>query len=859
MKKKLVLMLAIISVLCCLLALGVSAAEPDTSKETVTLADGTVCALWDTEGNPLIWYVKSNVDNVKTYAYVDATSSAVDYNGGYSASTGGVKWYQLSSVKVTVDDVSYDKSKLVVLNLQSDNVKITSGQNIGQHVNCLSKTFTGSTTLEYAYLPLDTVDLNGEVFKNCTALKYVNLSELTELREIGSQDFNLGNVVQFMANQVLDLSNTKITTIATNGFACCSAIEIILPETLTSIGSDVFRNCKFATKITFKGTLTSVSTSNLFNGCQAVEEIVGFTIPAGTTEIGNKAFYQCYKLENAGDFIVDGVMIIPEGVTTVNTFAFSYCEGITYIDMPSTLTTINQQGFSYMKNVLLINFEKITGTLTLGNCGHFRDMDNLVAVSLPEGMVEVNNRAFASCDNLTAVYMPNSVQVLSTNGDGQGAFCGSSKLYFVNESFTVDQCLVDGNVDTSKLVLPEKPTVYYMPTSLTRFGGTVSASDKYSIASMFRFCNALNDVIVFPESFTDMQVTRAFQEIGTKESPKTIVFLGNIEAFALTHYSQYITFIFANELDKNLSDLGIIRSCGNTKETDSCMYFCSTGIKYNLAISGRVSSDQDATTEDSITKINTTIEAIHATAVEVNMHLTNPKATLTTPQTCTTPEGKTYYCFCGVKTGEDTTKDPLGHENSSIVAIVYNGVNKFFDAGDITYHCDRCNSDHEEVGKGKAAAIFVFRGLSAKEVEVYGKAIIQTFAVNREAMKNYNDYSDYDVVGYGLVAATELGLDGSTEIFDNDGNVNTNKAGVVNISAREENFDVFEIKVNGLEGTYTNPETSEATSLADIKVYCCGYCLVQIGGTVASYYASNGVVTETLSGSTSYNELINAQ
>ena len=154
-------------------------------------------------------------------------------------------------------------------------------------------------------------------------------------------------------------------------------------------------------------------------------------------------------------------------------------------------------------------------------------------------------------------------------------------------------------------------------------------------------------------------------------------------------------------------------------------------------------------------------------------------------------------------------------------------------------------------------AVFTATGYSHK---IYGdkNAIVQTFTVNKDSLAIYNEVEE-KIVGYGLVAATELGLDGSTEIFDNDGNVNTNKAGVVNISAREENFDVFEIKVNGLEGTYTNPETSEATSLADIKVYCCGYCLVQIGGTVASYYASNGVVTETLSGATSYNELINAQ
>ena len=52
MKKKLLLIVAIVAVFVCIFAIGVSAAELDTTKESVTLSDGTVCPLWDTDGNP---------------------------------------------------------------------------------------------------------------------------------------------------------------------------------------------------------------------------------------------------------------------------------------------------------------------------------------------------------------------------------------------------------------------------------------------------------------------------------------------------------------------------------------------------------------------------------------------------------------------------------------------------------------------------------------------------------------------------------------------------------------------------------------------------------------------------------------
>ena len=148
-------------------------------------------------------------------------------------------------------------------------------------------------------------------------------------------------------------------------------------------------------------------------------------------------------------------------------------------------------------------------------------------------------------------------------------------------------------------------------------------------------------------------------------------------------------------------------------------------------------------------------------------------------------------------------------------------------------------------------AVFTATGYSHK---IYGdkNAIVQTFTVNKDSLAIYNEVEE-KIVGYGLVAATELGLDGSTEIFDNDGNVNTNKAGVVNISGRDESFDVFEIKVTGLQGEVVR--NNETIDLAKINVFCCGYILVENGENIDSYYMSGEVVTETLSGATSYNAL----
>lgn len=888
MKKKILLLVSLIAVLACVFALSISAAEADNSKGTVTLDDGTVCALWDTEGNPLIWYLAGtdeSGDNI--YNYVDATSSAVDYNGGYSASTGGVKWYQLSSVTVTVDDVSYDKYKLVVLNLQSDNVKITSGQNIGQHVNCLSKTFTGSTTLEYAYLPLDTVDINGEVFKSCAALKYVNLSELTELREIGSQDFNLGSVKQFMANQVLDLSNTKITAIAVNGFACCSAIEIILPETLTSVGGDVFKNCKYATKITFKGTLTSVSTSNLFSGCEALEEIVGFTIPAGATGIGGSMLYKCYELENAGDFIVDGVMTIPDTVTSIGQNAFYGCAKLKAVKMPSKLTNINAEAFRDCTALEFVDFGNNTAESfqfsahrTFYNCGELR------AISLPVNTQYMNNGTFALCKKLQAFYLGNAIiQINGNKGDGAGdgpTFAECEKMYFVNEAFSVTK--EDGTFYTTtefEELMPEKPEIYYFPSTLKRICGAHNVNGSFTMDEnghvknvgagdlAFVKCYNLNKYLVFPEGFTgvdesiqsgndatenpdqrgDTLGTGLFHNCATAQNPITLVFMGQIHRLSFDRrngQTSYMTYMFANPANTSFENTTIGTYIGDSyysNQNEMYVIFCHAengAQKYKINF---VKSDADA----NVPVLTPTLQE-NLTANDLHVKVTKVVVEIS----CTTPE-KTYYtCFCGIDHNEEITQEAKGHAKTTIVEIAYNSANRFFEKGDITYTCGDCGEEHTVAND--ANVIFTFVGFSATEKVMGTNAIIQSFKVDRDALALYNQNSELDVVGYGLVAGTELALGENAEIFDNTGAVTSPKAGVVKISENVNNYDVFEMRVSGLNGT-VEVEGQDPIDLTKVKVYCCGYCLIQTPSGVASYYANNGTVTETLSGATSYEAL----
>ena len=858
MKKKLFLFTCIMVILACAFAFSVSAAEPDATNETVTLADGTTCPLWDTDGNPLIWYVTGTTDGVKSYDYVVATSSEVDYNGGHSDKTAGVTWYQLSTVTINVDGASYGASSIAVFNIKSSEVKITSGKNIGQHVNCASKVFKDSTNIEYVYFPLDMIDINCENFKNCKALKFVNLAELTELREISSQDFNSGECKNLFAGQVLDLSNTKIVKLEQGALACVAATEIILPKTLVDVGQWSFQSCKFATKITFLGDITSMNTNAIFNGCNALEEVVGFKLSANATSIGGNAFKECYKIRNAGDLIVDGILTLPEGIQEIGTFAFTQCDEIEAIIFPSTITKVYQQGFSYMDKVKVVSFdahnakvasgEKTSG-VEFNNCGHFRGLVSLTAFTMPLNTIEASNRMLADCTNLTAVYMPNSIKYLASNGGGQGPFCNSPKMYFVQDIFTVSQCLTEDGIDMSKLVLPQKPDVYFMPTSLEKAIGHIYSNDTWCNATLFKNCSSINSVLVFPESFTNITTMRAFEGMGTVDSPKTIVFLGDISEFSISHQSKYIGFVFANSADKTFTDLGIKRVTGNSNEAGSYAYFCSTGKMYNLAVSGRVGSDSNPDTEASIANIAATIAAILATETNESKHVTNPNREVGyVDADCLNNSAYVHYCFCGgISERVDEENTALGHEFSvengaTILSLIYND---YFKKGTRTTECSRCDTTESSDAN---AIIISFKGYSVKESGDGGLTF--GYSVDENAIKEYERVNGISLE-MGFVLAVKCFVVGNAPL-NSDGTVaQTTQGSVMKISASssETTYSGYDFKLCGAWDGQIEVDGA-IISIRALELYIAGYVF---DGSVS--YIQNDEATDKEAFALTYNSI----
>ena len=105
--------------------------------------------------------------------------------------------------------------------------------------------------------------------------------------------------------------------------------------------------------------------------------LTSITIPNGITSIDNYAFESCYILTS---------IIIPDGITNINYAVFRNCYSLISITIPDTITTIGNEAFYgcySLKNVIM---EKTTPP-TLGQDA-FSDLMSDFTIIVPAGSRE---------------------------------------------------------------------------------------------------------------------------------------------------------------------------------------------------------------------------------------------------------------------------------------------------------------------------------------------------------------------------------------------------------------------------------------------------------------------------------------
>lgn len=805
--KKVLFVLTILA-LTCVLAFSVSAATPDSSKESVTLDDGTICPIWDTDGDALIWYksTENADDGYASYDYVKATSELVNYNCGWTGeSIDGAYQYQLGAT-FTVTGASgapYSASTMVVVNMMDD-VKITSGSNIGKPITALTKTFSGNKNLEYIYLPLGTVAINSESFKNCSKLKYCNLEDLTELRQINSQAFNGCSIL--LAGKALDLSNSKLIKLLQGGIASIPVTSIKLPSTLTTIGEWAFQSCAYVTSIDFGGaTIKSFSTNSTFKGCNNLKTITGFKTIVDSQlikEFYGNTFAECRALESVDGLIENKILTIPSYCTKIGNSTFYNCDAIRAVKFTGTSIEITQTAFYSLDSMEFMYFP-YDSYLKIPNNDVFSENKSLRAIAFPKNCTSIPDKALKNCTNLQAVCLPENLVSLVTNGNAQGAFALSKRMYFVHDWFSViDE---DGSFKFDDFVMPERPDVYFFPETLTNL------FERSAGGTGFHQNQGLNPYLVFGTNVTKLICNDGLLcECGTSTNTITAIFLGDMSRLDVStreSREKYTNYVFANPNDLNIDDVAIIDNAdrANSLTGNEYFYFCHGNVKYKKI------SYRDAYYAVNGSYVNGgTLDSTLVAAIEGTTHFENPDANVLTEASCTTAGSSITYCFCGAEISREETP-ALGHDFEGGEAVIVFGATLYDNASQCVACVRGCGTNGDTTDLG---VVIMEKGYSSCDIGGI-KSFTRGYFVNTELLKAYEEQKGISVaIGFAFALADNVDTESELGLGDFAVNMELKKPGA---ELGAENIDyVVRYKTN---------------DYVDLMVL------------IAGYYSENGVVT----------------
>lgn len=182
-----------------------------------------------------------------------------------------------------------------------------------------------------------------------------------------------------------------ITVIGADAFISCRNLRsVTLPDGLITISPSSFSSCKSLTDLTIPETVETIG--SLAFDAAGLRSIV---VPNSVTLLGTGAFRSCENLESA---------ILPENLTAIPDGLFHGCTNLSTIQIPSSVTSIKQNAFQYCRKLSMVYFSnqlKNIEECAFYECG-------LKEIELPEGLETIGKEAFRY-SQLERVNLPSSL------------------------------------------------------------------------------------------------------------------------------------------------------------------------------------------------------------------------------------------------------------------------------------------------------------------------------------------------------------------------------------------------------------------------------------------------------------------
>lgn len=260
--------------------------------------------------------------------------------------------------------------------------------------------------------------------------KYSVISEIDKTVKISALDYRPSGDIRIPDEVNYNNTIYIVATIADSAFLYRSGLKsVIIPSTVTKIGSLAFGGCQSLTSIIIPESVEEIG-NNAFGACIELCEIV---LPSKVKKIERGTFFNCYKLSNIS---------LSSGLKEIEHSAFAYCKSLETIELPEGLQILS--GFYECEALKSIT---LPATLEKIDDGAFVGCIKLASITIPENVNHIGDFAFAGCKELTSIKIPSKVNYIGADIINECEQISSIQVEDKNKHF----CAIDGVVFTKDI------------------------------------------------------------------------------------------------------------------------------------------------------------------------------------------------------------------------------------------------------------------------------------------------------------------------------------------------------------------------------------------------------------------------
>ena len=268
-----------------------------------------------------------------------------------------------------------------------------------------------------------------------------------------------------------------VASIGSYAFYITSLRSIIIPESVTSIEQGAFRYCRILTSVTIPNSITSIE-ERTFDGCTGLTSV---TIPNSVISIGYEAFHNCTGLTS---------ITIPNSVTSIGENAFSSCTGLTSIIIPDSVTSIKSSAFrdcTGLTNVIIGNSVTSIGSYAFYRC------TRLTSITIGNSVTSIESDAFSGCTGFASIIIGDNLTSFSAFSFYNYTELTGITVSEQNQNYSSMDGVLFNKDKTTIICFPIANRLYYtIPNSVTSIG-----------ENAFRGCLGLKRVTI-PERVTSI-------------------------------------------------------------------------------------------------------------------------------------------------------------------------------------------------------------------------------------------------------------------------------------------------------------------------------------------------------------------